>query len=367
MNYNLRFFCLFSLVFFVLTAQAHQSSTALLSFEQNGNQLDGVLHWQLYDLEQSLGLDRNRDGELYWGEVKNATADIQALVGRHLRVARDGQVCGADLSGPLQFNKNGGTQGAVVIPLSYLCGDRGVYEITYDGMFDILPEHRLLWSSVEAGVARQGVLTAPGTYAIGGSVSAATTFREFFVQGIIHIGLGPDHVAFLLTLLLVSVMVQNRKAWLPASDVRTCLKAAMVYVTTFTVAHSLTLSASALGWLSLPGYWVELIIAISVVVAALNNIRPFLPGSVLMVFLFGLVHGFGFASVLRELTGGGGNMIWSLLGFNLGVEAGQIAITLLVLPVLIWMRRYRWYAKAFVGSVSAMIAALGGYWVLTRI
>jgi hypothetical protein len=86
-----------------------------------------------------------------------------------------------------------------------------------------------------------------------------------------------------------------------------------------------------------------------------------------MVFLFGLMHGFGFASVLRELTGDGAGIGWSLIGFNLGVEFGQVMITTAILPILIWVRRYPWYAAVFVRIVSGFIAGLGTYWILARI
>lgn len=370
------YLCLLSLI--ALSTQAHQSSTALLSLEKVPTGLEGHLHWRLYDLEQAIGLDRNRDGELYWQEISALTPEIQTLARTQLTVSRGGQTCAPSLTGPLYFNEALLTDAAVVIPISYACGatedtaantakTKDTFTINYQGMFDVLPEHRLLWSMSDNGSVSQGVLAQAGSFSITGGSMVWSTLVEFFIQGIIHIGLGPDHVAFLLTLLLVSVLVQQQHRWAAAPDVKACLRSALVLVTTFTVAHSLTLSASVLGWLSLPSYWVELTIAVSVVVAALNNMRPFLPGSVLMVFVFGLMHGFGFASVLRELTGDGSGLGWSLLGFNLGVEFGQISITLVVLPVLIWLRRYPWYAKGFVRTLSAMIAALGSYWVLTRI
>jgi len=352
---------------------AHQSSTALLSIEEASDGLSGSLQWQLIDLEQSIGLDQNRNGELLWGEVKSQQPAIHAYLLEHLAVNKGGESCGIQFPAPIGFNKVNaeGAMASVVIPLAFSCASEGAVEITYSGLFSLLPEHRLLWNLTSGDLSRQGVLASSGSFFIDPGMTATElnhqTFSEFFVQGIIHILLGPDHVAFLLTLLLVSVLIKQHKQWQPAADVRTCIKTALLYVTTFTVAHSLTLSASALGWLAIPGYWVELIIAASVVIAALHNLRPYLPASAVVVFLFGLVHGFGFASVLAELTAGTGNIAWALFGFNLGVEAGQIAITLLVMPVFISLRRLGWYRQVLVRYLSAALAVLGSYWILTRI
>ena len=352
-------------------AYAHQSSTALLTLKETTDGLRGSVQWQLIDLEQVMGLDQNRDGELLWGEVKAMTPEIRAYLERHLTVQQGGEACAPQFSVPLRFNNARGATASAIVPVTYVCESEGVVEVSYSGLFSLLPEHRLLWNLAMDGQTRQGVLESAGAFSLSPDMTAGElnqqTFSEFFVQGVIHILLGPDHVAFLLTLLLVSVLVQQKKSWQPAADVRTCVKTALLYVTTFTIAHSLTLSASALGWLALPGYWVELIIAASVVVAALHNLRPYLPASAVVVFLFGLVHGFGFASVLGELTTGTGNIAWALFGFNLGVEAGQVAITLLVMPVLISLRRLGWYRQVLVRYLSAALAVLGSYWVLARI
>ncbi len=364
-------FILLLLTLLPVMASAHQSSTALLTLKETTDGLRGSLQWQLIDLEQGLGLDQNRDGELLWGEVKAMTPEIRAYVGRHLKVQQGGEACTPQFNVPLRFNNARGVMASAIVPVTYVCASEGRVEVTYTGLFSLLPEHRLLWDLSSGDLTRQGVLESSGIFSINPEMTTAQlnqqTFSEFFVQGIIHILLGPDHVAFLLTLLLVSVLVQQKKNWQPASDVRTCVKTALLYVTTFTIAHSLTLSASALGWLALPGYWVELIIAASVVVAALHNLRPYLPASAVVVFLFGLVHGFGFASVLGELTTGTGNIAWALFGFNLGVEAGQVAITLVVMPLLISLRRLGWYRQVLVRYLSAALAVLGSYWVLARI
>jgi len=367
------------------SALAHQASTALLSLTvvtdealttQEASQeaseeasATGYLHWRLFDLEQVVGLDRDRNGELTWGEVVSQQAAIQALVRQELSLTNGSSECGLFFTGPLQFNEALMADASVVIPLAFRCetplSTQAAFR--YQGMFEVMPAHRLVWSVQNGASSQQGVLSQAGSVTLGTSTPVLSTLAEFFVQGVIHIILGPDHLAFLLTLLLVSVLVFQRGQWHAETSRAACVRASVLLISTFTLAHSLTLSAAVLGWLALPGYWVELTIAVSVVVAALNNLRPFLPGHLLMVFAFGLMHGFGFASVLQDLLGAEGTIVWSLLGFNVGVEAGQIAVALAVMPLLMMARHREWYRRKLVPITSLLLAGLGSFWVLARV
>ena len=138
-------------------------------------------------------------------------------------------------------------------------------------------------------------------------------------------------------------------------------------VTSFTVAHSITLSLAALGVISLPSRLVESAIATSVVLAALNNVVPLVHGRRWMVaFFFGLIHGFGFASVLRDLGLPQNALLIALVGFNLGVEGGQLAIVSAFLPLAFWLRG-TWFYRRFVflgGSIAITIVA--GIWLVER-
>jgi|TARA_B100001971_G_C17942439_1_gene408357 hypothetical protein len=120
---------------------------------------------------------------------------------------------------------------SAIVPVTFVCASEGLVEVTYTGLFSLLPEHRLLWDLSAGDQTRQGVLESSGSFSINPEMTTGQlnqqTFSEFFVQGIIHILLGPDHVAFLLSLLLVSVLVQQKEDWQPAADVRTCVKTAL--------------------------------------------------------------------------------------------------------------------------------------------
>ncbi len=179
-------------------------------------------------------------------------------------------------------------------------------------------------------------------------------FRQFFVLGIEHILTGYDHLLFLFALLLVCAS----------------FRAAALVITCFTVAHSLTLGLATFDLVRLPASVVEPTIALTIVYVGLENIfrRDRLRGRWLLTGIFGLVHGLGFASVLRELGigGAGGGVLVPLVSFNFGVETGQLAIAALVLPVLLSARRRPAFAARWVPASSAFISLAGLWWFLER-
>jgi hydrogenase/urease accessory protein HupE len=178
------------------------------------------------------------------------------------------------------------------------------------------------------------------------------TFWGFLPLGIEHILLGFDHLAFLLALLIAGGT----------------LREAAKIITSFTIAHSITLALATLEVIVIPVSIVEPLIAASIVYVGLENIlRRKIEHRWLLTFGFGLVHGFGFASALRELgVGAGVKAVAPLLSFNLGVEIGQIAVAALVLP-LIWKLRQRpLFVIRYVPACSLLVALAGGYWLLER-
>ncbi|MDO9219279.1 MAG: HupE/UreJ family protein, partial [Lacisediminimonas sp.] len=164
-----------------------------------------------------------------------------------------------------------------------------------------------------------------------------------------------------------AVAIRNKRQWEPVARFVPALADVAKIVTAFTIAHSITLTLATLGWVSLPSRLVESTIALSVIVAALNNIFPIFPERRwLMAFAFGLIHGFGFASVLGDLGLPAGSLILALLGFNLGVEAGQLAIVAGFLPLAWWLRGTRFYRRGVLIGGSALIAVLAAIWLVER-
>jgi len=178
--------------------------------------------------------------------------------------------------------------------------------------------------------------------------------RQYLTLGYTHIlPKGVDHILFVLGLFLLSLR------WRPI----------LVQVTTFTVAHSITLALTMYGVLSLPSRVVEPLIAFSIAYVAIENLvtSELRPWRLALVFSFGLLHGMGFAGTLADLGLPRGQFLTALLSFNLGVEAGQLSVIAAAALAVIWYRRQPWYHRRVVVPASLMIAAIGAYWTVTRV
>lgn len=202
-------------------------------------------------------------------------------------------------------------------------------------------------------------LSGAAAVAMDGAVNEQTkgglwdTFVDFIYQGFIHvIPEGLDHILFVLGVFLLS------RHWKPL----------LLQVTAFTVAHTITLALATLQIVNVPGSIVEPIIAGSIAVVALENIfRPqYSNWRLLIVFAFGLIHGLGFASVLGDLNLPPGSLIAGLLGFNIGVEFGQLAVIAGAFILTFWIRKEETYRKYIVIPGSLAIAALGLWWMIQR-
>jgi hypothetical protein len=192
-------------------------------------------------------------------------------------------------------------------------------------------------------------------------------FTNFVRHGVWHIWIGFDHILFLVALLLPSVLYRRERHWLPVETFREAFIYVLKVVTIFTVAHTITLSLAAMKVIEIPAQWVEAIIAISIAIVALNNLYPFLRGKTwLIVFVFGLFHGFGFANVLAPLGVNPQSTVSALLGFNVGVEIGQIAIVLVVFPILFFLRDWSLYRTRVLQLASLALIAISMFWFVER-
>jgi hypothetical protein len=264
------------------------------------------------------------------------------------------------------------TDGAyAVLSLSGTCpssvGDLG---LNYRLLFDQDALHRGLLRLRLDGLTQSAVL-APDTARQSfkaGEVSLLAQFGQFFVQGVWHIWIGFDHILFLLSLLLPVVLVRERQRWQGVQRFGQALREVLWVVTSFTAAHSITLSLAALGYVTLPSRLVESVIAISVVAAALNNVVPVVnQRRWLVALVFGLIHGFGFASVLAELGLPKEALVLSLVGFNVGVEAGQLAIVAVFLPLIFALRNTIFYQRGLLVGGSLLTAAIALVWLVERV
>jgi hydrogenase/urease accessory protein HupE len=180
-----------------------------------------------------------------------------------------------------------------------------------------------------------------------------SAFTQFLVLGIEHIWMGFDHLAFLLALLLAGSQLRD----------------AFKIITSFTIAHSITLSLATLNLVNLPSGFVEAVIAISIVYVGIENLLcRKLEYRWLLTFGFGLIHGFGFASALQESGIGTGNtgVAIPLLSFNIGVELGQLAFAALLLPLIWKLKQFPYYVMKFAPICSMLIVIAGMWWLFER-
>ncbi|MEM1182366.1 MAG: HupE/UreJ family protein [Acidobacteriota bacterium] len=194
--------------------------------------------------------------------------------------------------------------------------------------------------------------------------------RDFVWQGVLHIWIGIDHVLFLIALLLTAVLVRKEDPpphYEPVPDFKSAFIKIVTIVTTFTVAHSVTLSLAALDIISLSSRVVESIIALSIVLVAVNNIFPKVrEGHWLVIFFFGLFHGMGFASVMGDLPFRMMHLVQVILAFNIGVELGQIVIVAVAFPILFLLRKSPIYRPVILNGGSAIIGLLALWWFIER-
>jgi hydrogenase/urease accessory protein HupE len=225
-------------------------------------------------------------------------------------------------------------------------------------MFPYDPEHQTFVNIYEAdSLPSQFILDARHTgleYFAGTRQGVAAVIRKFLPAGIHHILIGPDHLLFLVGLLLLGGSTR---------------KLALV-VTSFTLAHSVTLSLAALNILSPPARFIEPAIALSIVYVGADNLLASGGRDVRSwsAFAFGFIHGFGFANVLREMDLPGRALGWSLFSFNLGVEIGQLLVVVVVAAIFAAIRaRGEWAARRLVFAGSIIVMAAGAFWFVQRV
>ncbi|MBT9596291.1 MAG: HupE/UreJ family protein [Vitreoscilla sp.] len=345
-------------------ALAHAPSNATLELRTDDSTVHQRWDIALRDLDRVLPLDADDDGRITAGELRAAWGEIGALADAGLALT---QADGACRPGPIaEPQVEAHADGSyAVLRRDWQCPASGAaVHLDYRLFADADASHRglLRWQGSHTAVLTPGA----GLQALPTAAGGPSSFGSVVAEGVHHILIGTDHVLFLLALLLPSVMAAGRAGvgaarWWPVAG-----QVAQV-VTAFTVAHSVTLALAVLGWVNPPSRLVESLIAASVVLAAIDNLRPFLPfARWKLAFTFGLVHGFGFAGALEELGLDRSALGKTLLGFNLGVELGQLAIVAVALPLAWWLRGTLFYRRGVLAGGSVAIAAVAGLWFVER-
>ncbi len=350
------------------TAQAHVSSNGFLVARVEGREVSGSLELAVRDVELAIGVDANRDGKVTWGELRAAERRLDEYLVQHVGLSARGRACPMTLK-PLQVSER--VDGTYVwLPFSAACPvEVEQLDLRYAVLEDIDPSHRGLLSLTAGTITQTAVLGGKSTASSLQVHSPARwrAFQEYLSAGIWHIWSGIDHLLFLVSLLLPAVLLRRKGHWEPVPQARPALISILKVVTAFTLAHSITLTLAALDLVRLPTRLTESVIAASIIVAALNNIFPVVTeGRARIAFAFGLLHGFGFASVLAEMGLPHGARLVSLLAFNLGIETGQLAVVFAIMPLVYAARASVFYRRAFLPWGSAAIASLALVWLVQR-
>ena len=340
-------------------ATAHKASDAYLRLDATAQETTLRVDVALRDLDLALDIDADGDARLTAGEVRAAWPRITAYLLSRIQVA------GCELRPSAQALERRVDGVYAALTLASDCRLAAAPAIRYAALGEVDATHRGLADIEVAGQPRVLRVLDP-TKPESVDVPAVTT-GQFLGEGIHHILSGYDHVLFLVCLLLPSVMRRTPQGWQPVPRLAHALLPVFGIVTAFTVAHSITLALAALKWVALSPAFIEPAIAVTIMLAALDNVWPIFRGRrAIVTFCFGLIHGFGFAGVLAELNLPSSQFAWALLQFNLGLELGQLMIVGAVTALLYALRdrpRYpQWAIRG--GSLAAM--GVGLLWFIER-
>ncbi len=347
---------------------SHKSSDSFINLAVTNETIVGRWDIALRDLEYALALDIDADGAITWSELRTRFQEIKNYAFSRLQVNNGPDEC-IRKSGLLQVDHH--SDGAyAVLNFNMRCSSNiDQLTVEYQLLFDLDPTHRGL-VQISNGDNSKFIVLSPENPQITIDFSRSNqwqTFRQFVTEGIWHIWIGYDHILFLLCLLLPSVVRKTTLGWVQSDHFTNTLWQVGKIVTAFTLAHSITLLLAVLQLVSLPSRLVESAIAFSVIVVAVNNVYPFFSERAWFVaFMFGLIHGFGFASVLTNLGLTSASLGASLLGFNIGVEIGQLVIVSIFLPIAYQLRSYWFYKRVILHAGSQVIIVLAMAWFLQR-
>ncbi len=372
-NHSTRYLTLLILAMTCTLVQAHESSTAYLNLTPNGSEAassgvyDAEYELALRDLALLVDVDANKDSQVSWAEVKSQSALIEQLIMSQVQLSAGDEACQMKDFAPLAINTRAGfnflyTKFTLDCPAS-------LSNLDYQVLAGVDANHRLILTQADANLPVQ--VLAVGQNPLGTSDGAGTgllsTAINFMKSGVHHLLIGWDHLLFLFVLLIPAVYIRKQKQLVAVAKPRSALIEVFWIATSFTLAHSITLTLAALGFVSIPAAFIESVIALSIAFAALNNLVPMLRvRAIYLAFFFGLIHGFGFANVLVDLPLTMGARVIALLSFNVGIELGQLLFIAVMFPIALLLRHTRFYKSAifYGGSLASIAIAL--WWFAER-
>ncbi|MGI9499514.1 MAG: HupE/UreJ family protein [Geminicoccaceae bacterium] len=360
-------------------ANAHSAGESYIYLAVTENSISGRFEVPFKELEKAVPLDEDGDGTITNDEFAAKADDVYQHLEPRLRFYEGDRPHSVEITGYQFLDVDFDVFAQVEFEVPSLGQPPEILDVEYDFLINgIDPDHRgllLIESNTRSGIVanerqhslvfREGI--GRQSFDVDG-VSGWVIFSRFIGEGIYHIvPIGYDHILFLLSLLLASVMVVRSGRWTPAKSFPEPFWFVVKVVSLFTVAHTITLTLAALDIVRLPVVLVEAVIALSIAIAAVNNLYPFIANRTgTIVFALGLFHGFGFANVLDPLGAQGPSLIPALAGFNVGVEIGQLIVVLAAFPVLFLIRKLPVYKPLILQTGSVGLIAIAGFWFVER-
>ncbi len=354
--------CLTLFVLWGVSVFAHDPGLSNVDMQLENNRIVAKLAYNYLDIESVVPVDQNLDRTITKEEFEAAKSNLEQLAKSSLDVSFDGKkIEPGEVSVKIAKAEDGRETAFFTlvypeIPSSELIVKSAIMEKLSRGH----REYFKLTNAEGRTIAERLLDVNNNTAQISaGELSAGLgkwhTFKQFLELGIEHILLGFDHLCFLIALLLAA---KN-------------LSSVVKIITSFTLAHSITLALAALNIVNISPSFVEPMIAVSIIYVGLENVwrrGQEIEGRWLLTFAFGLIHGFGFASVLRELNigAGGSGLAIPLVSFNLGVEIGQLAIAALFWGIIWKIRKTEIFKTRLVPAFSILVAIAGAYWLIER-
>ncbi len=365
-------------------ADAHRNDESYLYMDVGDSTLSGRVEMPYPDIRTVFGLRLS-------GSVDDIRAEVEANLELLQQYAKNESAIGADgdfweltFNGYELLDEEGvgvNGNGYVILPFTVavpLGAVPQVVETVFTPFLDEIPGRNnivLVANDWKRGIVEEEAneLLIVDAERRGGAIDFGESnqwrnFRYSIDLGVDHIKTGPDHIFFILVLLLTSVLILQGSRWNPSPSFTYSLGRLVLVATMFTVAHSITFTLAGLDLIPLPpSKLVETLIALSIGAAALHNLRPVLGHREwALAFGFGLFHGMGFAGLVQELDIDRGTQLISLLGRNVGIEIGQLVIIAIAFPGLFLLRQTRLYRPILVLS-SLTLAALSFVWVVERV
>jgi hypothetical protein len=362
---------------FIAPAYAHSPDQSYIFLNIDDQRITGRVELTVKDLNKALSLNWPEDKSVTLEQIESKAKRIDEYINKHLTFSVN--AVGSKLTTLEHRQLNVSFAQFVLVDFTLDQNPRSPEKITITNnlLFDTDPKHRSLlvvennWKtatydnemlvslSFSPADKQQTLDLANG--------SALQGLWGIIKLGMHHIWIGADHVLFLIALLIPSVMQRRKNHWESVGSLRGAVLGIVKIVTVFTLAHSVTLSLATLNLLSLESRFVESVIAFSIGAAALHILWPKITSHALwLVLVFGLFHGLGFASVLSEMSIPDSFIFWSLFGFNVGVEMGQLAIVVIIVPLLYGLSKNYLYQKAIMPLAAIGLIAISLYWFIER-